>query len=96
MHVSCDGVDLACDFVLSATGIVPNSQIASDAGLELGPKNTIAVDRYLRSSDPDIYAAGDCSDAYHVLSGKKTWIRARSSKRPSGSKSCWTPTGCLC
>ena len=74
LNVACEGIDLPCDFVLSATGIVPNSQIASDAGLILGPKNTVGVDRYLCTNDPDIYAAGDCSDAYHVVTGNKTWI----------------------
>jgi NADPH-dependent 2,4-dienoyl-CoA reductase/sulfur reductase-like enzyme len=32
------------------------------------------VDRRLKTSDENIYAAGDCADAYHVVTGKKTWI----------------------
>jgi len=40
----------------------------------LGPKNSVAVDRALMTSDPDIYAAGDCADAFHVVTGERTWI----------------------
>lgn len=65
---------LECDMVLVAIGVRPNSEIAARAGLLLGKNDSIAVDRQLRSSDPDIYAAGDCSDAFHVVTGEKTWI----------------------
>jgi NADPH-dependent 2,4-dienoyl-CoA reductase/sulfur reductase-like enzyme len=60
--------------VLVATGIAPNSELASQAGIETGIGNAIAVDRKLRTSDTAVYAAGDCSDAYHVVTGRKTWI----------------------
>jgi NADPH-dependent 2,4-dienoyl-CoA reductase/sulfur reductase-like enzyme len=60
--------------VLAAVGIAPNSKIASDAGLKLGVSQSISVDKMLRTSDENIYAAGDCADAYHVVTGKKTWI----------------------
>ncbi len=62
------------DFVLLAVGVDPNSEIASDAGLELGPGASVAVDRGLRTSDPDIFAAGDCADAFHVVTGERVWI----------------------
>jgi NADPH-dependent 2,4-dienoyl-CoA reductase/sulfur reductase-like enzyme len=69
-----DPVSFAADMVVVGTGVVPNSGIAADAGLKLGPQQSIAVDRSLRTSDENIYAAGDCADAYHVVSGQKTWI----------------------
>jgi NADPH-dependent 2,4-dienoyl-CoA reductase/sulfur reductase-like enzyme len=47
--------------------------LARDAGLALGAHAAIAVDRQMRTSDPLIYAAGDCADAYHVVSGARTW-----------------------
>jgi NADPH-dependent 2,4-dienoyl-CoA reductase/sulfur reductase-like enzyme len=65
---------LEADLVLVAMGITPNSQLAARAGLDLGPANAIAVDRRLQTSDSNIYAAGDCADAFHVVSGQKTWI----------------------
>jgi len=74
LKVHCDQTDLDCQMVLAAIGVTPNSQIAQETGLELGPKKSIAVDRTLLTSDQDIYAAGDCADAYHVVTGEKTWI----------------------
>ncbi|AFM24141.1 FAD-dependent oxidoreductase [Desulfomonile tiedjei] len=62
------------DLVVLAVGVVPNSELAADAGLVLGPGFSIAVDRYLRTSDPDIYAVGDCADAFHQVTGQRVWI----------------------
>jgi NADPH-dependent 2,4-dienoyl-CoA reductase/sulfur reductase-like enzyme len=60
--------------VLMGVGIKPNSELAAEAGLELGPANSIAVDKHLRTSDPDIYAAGDCADAFNVITGRRVWV----------------------
>ena len=68
------GPVLDCQMVLAATGIVPNSQLAEAAGLELGPRKAIAVDRTLLTSDENIYSGGDCADAFHVVTGEKVWI----------------------
>ena len=62
------------DMVLLAMGVTPNSELASNAGLALGPGGAIAVDRRLKTSDEHIYAAGDCADAFHRVTGEKTWI----------------------
>ena len=74
LRVVCSDMVLEGQMVLVGTGVSPCSELASKAGLELGPSDSIAVDRSLRTSDEDIYAAGDCADAYHVVTGKKTWI----------------------
>ncbi|RJR21664.1 MAG: pyridine nucleotide-disulfide oxidoreductase [Desulfobacteraceae bacterium] len=70
----CSGLELETDLVLVAAGVRPNSDLASDAGLALGPSRAVAVDRCLRTTDADIFAAGDCADAFHVVTGKKVWI----------------------
>ena len=62
-----DGSSVETDCVLMSIGVAPRGEIASQAGLELGARGAIKVDRYLRTSDPDIYAAGDCSTVYHAL-----------------------------
>ena len=67
-------LELEADMVLVAIGIKPNSELAQEAGLDLSVQNAIAVDMGLKTSDESIYAAGDCADAYHVVTGKKTWI----------------------
>jgi 3-phenylpropionate/trans-cinnamate dioxygenase ferredoxin reductase subunit len=58
-----DGSDVAADLVLVGVGIAPNSDLAEKAGLEVD--NGITVDEHLRTSHPDIYAAGDVANAYH-------------------------------
>jgi NADPH-dependent 2,4-dienoyl-CoA reductase/sulfur reductase-like enzyme len=73
--VQCsEGLELEADMVLAAVGVKPNSELAEDAGLQLGPGRSVSVDRSCRTSDPQIYSAGDCADAYHVVTGEKTWI----------------------
>jgi NADPH-dependent 2,4-dienoyl-CoA reductase/sulfur reductase-like enzyme len=74
LRVVCSNLELNAQMVIVAIGVTPNSRIAENAGLELGPHKSIAVDRTVLTSVADIYAAGDCADAYHVVTGKKTWI----------------------
>ncbi|MFO7964134.1 MAG: FAD-dependent oxidoreductase [Desulfobacterales bacterium] len=74
LAVVCDDRTVYGDMVLVAIGVVPNSEIAKNAGIALGAGNAISVDDALLSSDPHIYAAGDCADAIHVVTGEKTWI----------------------
>jgi 3-phenylpropionate/trans-cinnamate dioxygenase ferredoxin reductase subunit len=50
---------VAADFVLAGIGVVPNCELALDAGLTCD--NGIAVDEFTATSDPDIFAAGDCT-----------------------------------
>jgi NADPH-dependent 2,4-dienoyl-CoA reductase/sulfur reductase-like enzyme len=70
------GKDLALvgDMILVAAGVRPNSELAAQAGIALGPQGAIAVDHALRTSAVDVYAAGDCADAFHVVTGERVWI----------------------
>jgi 3-phenylpropionate/trans-cinnamate dioxygenase ferredoxin reductase component len=63
-----DGSRVEADAIIVGVGITPNIQLAEAAGLEVG--NGIVVDARLRSSDPDIYAAGDVANAYHPGLGR--------------------------
>jgi 3-phenylpropionate/trans-cinnamate dioxygenase ferredoxin reductase subunit len=63
-----DGSHIPADAVIVGVGITPNTELAEQAGLEID--NGIKVDASLRTSDPDIYAAGDVANAYHPLLGK--------------------------
>lgn len=58
-----DGVE--ADLVVVGVGIAPNTAVAEEAGLEVD--NGVVVDEHLRSSDPDIFAAGDMANAYHPV-----------------------------
>jgi NADPH-dependent 2,4-dienoyl-CoA reductase/sulfur reductase-like enzyme len=73
LNVVCSDLVLDADMVLVAIGIKPNSKIAANAGIELSVKDAISVDKNLKTSNESIYAAGDCTDAYHVVTGDKTW-----------------------
>lgn len=59
-----------CSFVVLAVGVVPESELAAAAGLELGPKGSIMVDSHMRTSDPDIYAVGDAVPVTDPVTGK--------------------------
>ncbi|MCF8026879.1 MAG: FAD-dependent oxidoreductase [Desulfobacteraceae bacterium] len=74
LAVVCNDRDLEAGMVLMGLGVAPNSRIAGDAGIALGPKQAISVSRKMQTSNPFIYSAGDCADAYHVVSGQKTWV----------------------
>lgn len=67
-----DGSTLEVDFVIVGIGVVPNDQLAKEAGLEV--TNGIVVDEFGRTSDPSIYAMGDCA----VLPWKGGRIRLES------------------
>ncbi len=61
------------DLVILAAGVRPSSELAAEAGLELGPNGGIKVDEHMRTSDPDIWAAGDAVEVPHtVLPG--SWL----------------------
>lgn len=74
LKVMCADIELEAPLVIVAIGVTPNSKIAKSAGLSVNSDHSIAVDKTLLSSDEHIYAAGDCADAYHVVTGQKTWI----------------------
>jgi 3-phenylpropionate/trans-cinnamate dioxygenase ferredoxin reductase component len=78
-----DGSRVDADAIIVGVGITPNIRLAEAAGLETG--NGIVVDARLRSSDPDVYAAGDVANAYHPGLGRhirmKHWANALNQPR---------------
>jgi len=69
-----DGTELEADIALVSAGVVPNSELAAEAGLELGEKKAILLNDVLKTSDPDIYAAGDCSTVCNRVLGDKVYV----------------------
>ena len=55
-----DGTRIAADLVVMAVGIKPNAQLAKDAGIEAG--RGIKVDAHMHTSDPDVFAVGECAE----------------------------------
>ncbi|MBO3100470.1 FAD-dependent oxidoreductase [Cellulomonas fengjieae] len=64
-----DGVRLPADLVVVNVGVRPASQLAADAGLDLGPTGAIRVDGDQRTSDPHVWAVGDAVEVHHAVTG---------------------------
>lgn len=67
-----NGTELPCQLAVMAIGVVPNVDIAQAAGLAIGETGGVAVNAFMQTSDPDIYAVGDCVELVHRITGKKT------------------------
>lgn len=65
---------LPADFVLICVGVCPVSGLAADCGLKLGANNSIAVNDYMQTSDPSIWACGDCAETKHRLLKEPVYI----------------------
>ncbi len=57
-----NGEKIAADLVILGLGVRPNGILAKEAGLDVNAKGAIVVDQYTRTSDPDIFAVGDCAE----------------------------------
>ena len=65
---------LTADFAILSVGVRPDTALAKQAGLELGPRGGIKVDPHMRTSDPAIYAAGDAVEVIDTVTGEPTFI----------------------
>jgi NADPH-dependent 2,4-dienoyl-CoA reductase/sulfur reductase-like enzyme len=78
-YVECEkGLRFKADVVILAIGVVPNTELASDAGLDIGEQKGILVDQYMMTSDPNIFAIGDCAEKFCFFTGKPTATRLAS------------------
>ena len=69
-----DGSKIEADLAIVSTGVRPNTAIAAESGLECGSRGHIIVDAHLRTSDPDIFAAGDAVEVVEPVFGGKTAV----------------------
>lgn len=69
--VRTDKRQIKADLVIMAAGVRPRSQLAADAGLHVSRSGAIVVNEHMQTSDPDIYAAGDCVEITNLVSGRK-------------------------
>jgi NADPH-dependent 2,4-dienoyl-CoA reductase/sulfur reductase-like enzyme len=72
------GEKLKADMVIFGIGAHPNTALAREAGLELGPTGAIAVDRHMQTNDPDIFSVGDCAEKVSFFTGKPSPLRLAS------------------
>jgi NADPH-dependent 2,4-dienoyl-CoA reductase/sulfur reductase-like enzyme/rhodanese-related sulfurtransferase len=76
--------ELPAQLVLLALGVRPDVSLAEAAGLELGARKGLKVDEYMRTSDPDIYAGGDCVEVKNLITGAMTLVPLGSTANKHG------------
>ncbi len=70
-----DGSVIKADMVILGIGANPNTELAKKAGLELGFRDAIKVDRYMQSvTDPNIFACGDCAEKQSFFTGRPVGV----------------------
>ncbi|MBN1183818.1 MAG: FAD-dependent oxidoreductase [Bacteroidales bacterium] len=65
-----NGTEIPCELAVIAIGVTPNIKLAREAGIEIGELGGIKVNEYMQTSDPDIYAAGDCCEIKNQITNK--------------------------
>jgi len=66
--------EIGADLVVVGVGVRPSVELAEEAGAEIGETGAIRVDRFMRTSLPNVWAAGDCVQTVNLVSGKPVWI----------------------
>src|ERR687894_70497 len=66
--------ELQTDLVIVGVGIRPNVEFAAEAGVEIGTTGAILVDPPMKTSSPDVWAAGDCVETTNLVSGRPIWV----------------------
>jgi len=82
--VSLPDGELEVDFVFFGTGSAPNVELAQKTGIKIGESGAIAVNEYLQTSDPDIYAIGDCMENRDRIIGRKICYQTATSGATTG------------
>ena len=82
--VSTDQGNHACDLVLLGMGVRPETALAQAAGVNLGVTGAISTDDHMRTNLPDVYSAGDCAEAFHLVTGQPDYIPLGSTANKQG------------
>ena len=72
--VVTDNGEIDAELVVVSVGVRPNVELARQADITIGTTGAIAVNEYLQTNDPDIYALGDCAETTHLISEKKMFM----------------------
>ena len=81
---TANGARYGADMVIVAIGVRPNVKLAKEAGLAIGATGALAVDEFLRTSDPEIYAGGDCVENTDIGTGRKIYVPLGSTANKHG------------
>ena len=83
-HVRTESRELEADVVLMSLGVRPHVDLAREAGLRIGETGGVWVDERMEASADGIYAAGDCAETMHLVSGKRVWVPLGSTANKQG------------
>ena len=83
-HVQTVSREIEADAVLMSLGIRPQVELAKQAGLRIGETGAIWINEKMETSAEGIYAAGDCVETNHLITGKKVWIPLGSTANKQG------------
>ena len=83
-HANTDKEKIDADLVILSIGVRPNSKLAKEAGLEIGPFGDIVVNEFMQTSDSDIYAGGDCVANVNLVTGQKAFVPMGSTANKHG------------
>jgi len=83
-HVQIVSREIETDTVLMSLGIRPQVELAKQAGLRIGETGAIWINEKMETSAEGIYAAGDCVETNHLITGKKVWIPLGSTANKQG------------
>ncbi len=83
-QVITDKRTIPADLVIMAVGVKPNVELAREAEITVGTTGAIAVNEYLQTSDPDIYAGGDCVENTNIITGEKAFAPMGSTANKHG------------
>lgn len=76
--------DIPARMVLIATGVVPNVELAKECGLKIGETGAIWVNESMQTSDPYIYAVGDCAETVNLITGRRVFAPLGSTANKQG------------
>ncbi|NOY82544.1 MAG: FAD-dependent oxidoreductase [Kiritimatiellaeota bacterium] len=76
--------DFSADMAIMAVGVRPNAALAKAAGIEIGETGAIRVDEHMRTSDPAVFAVGDCAECRDLVTGKPVYVPLGSTANKQG------------
>ena len=82
--VVTDTGEMPADMVILAVGVRPTVDLAEQAGLDIGATGAVKIDDHMRTSDPNIWAAGDCAESVDLVTGKPIYVPLGSTANKQG------------
>lgn len=82
--LTSSGKEIDAEIIVLCVGVIPNSEIAREAGIVIGKSGAIKVNKLMQTSVANIYACGDCCEEPHLINGKSVWVPLGSTANKEG------------